>query len=429
MRHAVPGSRVRVKMVRRRARRLEARLEEVLDPGPHQVAARCAHFGTCGGCAFQNLEYERQLVELRDALRRALERAGLEVDVEPVVGAADPWHYRNKMDFTFGDARWVAPGEPSGVERSFALGLHVPGRFDKVLDVDACAIAFPEAPTLLATVRELSRRRGLEPWSTRRHTGLLRHLVLRKGFRTGELLVDLVTSSDADELVEPFVAEVLERHPEVTTLVQSVNTRLAATAIGERQRVHHGPGAIRERLGGLTFTISAASFFQTNTAQAERLLEMVREEGRCERGEGLLDLYCGAGMLGLGLARDCREVLGVEEVEAAARDARRNAALNGIATARFHTGGALDFLRAEGARLAPDVCVADPPRAGLHPEVATALGALGARRIVYVSCNPNAAVSNLAALVSSGYEIARVRPIDLFPHTPHVECVFTLDRR
>jgi 23S rRNA (uracil1939-C5)-methyltransferase len=256
---------------------------------------------------------------------------------------------------------------------------------------------------------------------------LLRHLVLRNSVATGEVLVQLVTSEEAPELVLPYVADLLAAHPEVTTLVQTINTKLATIAVGERELVLHGSGLIRERLRGLWFEISAASFFQTNSAQAELLVDVVVEEARCTSGDTLLDLYCGAGTLSLPLARCARSVHGVELVESAVADARRNALANGISNATFAAGDALAWL--EHARSADcDVLVVDPPRAGLHAKVAEIIAASRARRCVYVSCNALAAARDLAALRAAGWCIERARPLDLFPHTPHVECVFSLTR-
>lgn len=435
-RAAVPGSRALVEVVRRRGERIEARLVEVLDPGPWTRPARCEHFGTCGGCAFQTYDYAAQLGELQRQISEQLREAGAlgDIQVEPVLGATNPWNYRNKMDFTFANRRWVEPSEPQGVDASFALGLHVPGRFDKVLDLAGCAIHFEGADALLATARELAREMRLEPWDTRAHVGLLRHLVLRKGMRTGEIMVNLVTSRAAPEEIEPYAEAFLARHPEITTFVQNVNTRAASVAVGEWEYVLHGPGVIHEELGGLRFTISAGTFFQTNTLQAERLVQIVREEAQAaqaQRGAAtvIFDLYCGSGTLGMAVAGGVQELWGFESVPQAVRDARHNALQNQLLNTHFVEGDVLAILEDPERKLPrPDLCLVDPPRAGLHPRVLPALVRLAPRRIVYVSCNVKAAARDLPYLAIGGYALRRVRPIDLFPHTPHVECVFTLER-
>lgn len=431
LRGALPGQRVRATAVTRRRQAVEARLDTVLVESPDAAAPRCAHFGPCGGCTFQHLAYGAQLAWKRERVAAALAALIAPERVEPVLGMASPWRYRNKLDFTFGARRWRVPGEADGADAAFALGFHVPGMWSKVLDVASCAIAFEGADEVLGTIRELARERGLTPWDTKAHSGLLRHVVLRRGIRTGQTMLVLVTSERAADLVEPLAAEVLARHPALTTVVQDVTARASSVAVGEVQHVLHGPGTIDEVLLGRTFTLSPHSFFQTNTLQAERLFEVAREEARLTGRERLLDLYCGAGTIGLCLADRARDVLGFESVGAAVADARANAARNGVRSATFVEGDVLATLEAHvraGASARADVVVLDPPRAGLHPRLAPLVGALGAPRIVYVSCNPMSAARDVAALAAEGYAVDRVRPVDLFPHTPHVETVVSLSR-
>ncbi len=426
------GARVRAKVLRRRKAFVEAVTLETLERGPHSVEPRCAHFRSCGGCSFQDLDYAAQLDGLRRGIAEAFEARGLlteGVAIEPVVPAPAPWRYRNKMEFTFSNRRWIAPEEPEGVDASFALGLHAVGLFSKVVDIGACPIQSAAADRILASARELAREQGLAAWDIREHRGLLRHLVLRVAHGTGQILVNVVTSEDAPDRVEPFAQALLARHPEITTLVQNVNSRAATTAFGERERVLHGGGAIVERIAGLDFAISANSFFQTNSAAAEALFEAVREEAALAPDESAWDLYCGTGTIALVLARGAREVVGFELVPSAILDARANAARNGIANARFVEGDVLEGLAGAATEPVPAVVVVDPPRAGLHPRVVARLAALPARRLVYVSCNPAAAAGDVAGLAAGGWRLARVRPFDLFPHTPHVECVLLLERR
>lgn len=430
LRRAVPGEVVRVRVTKRRRGKLEGQVLARVEPGPDSVDPPCKHAGSCGGCSFQGLAYAAQLELKHRFVADALAAQSLgNVAVEPVLGCEPPWRYRNKMEFTFGARRWIEPGEPEGAEAAFALGLHAPGRFDKVLDVERCHIVFEEADAILTDARRLARELELAPWDVRAHTGLLRHLVMRKGERTGEILVALVTSAGGDADVDTYAAKLLELHPEITTFVHGINTRLASTAIAETERVLHGPGFLRERLAGLEFRISAGSFFQTNTRQAERLFEIVREEAGGARVAW--DLFSGTGTIALVLASAVEQVVGVEQVAAAVEDARRNAASNGLENVRFHHADVTEALRGrvEGLELpAPDLAIVDPPRAGLHPKALEALIAAAPPRIVYVSCNVHAAAAELASCVAAGYVVQRARPVDLFPHTPHVECVFRLER-
>ncbi len=429
----VPGALVGARVVKRRGERIEARMTDVREASPDAVSPRCAHFGTCGGCSFQDVRYAAQLELLARLAERELAplcAAGARFVVEPVVPCAEPYGYRNKMDFTFGCRRWIEAGEPEDVARDFALGLHVPGRFDKVLDVRRCDLQFEGKNALLASARELALELGLAPWDTRTHSGCLRHLVLRRGVRTGELMVFLVVARLSDDVLG-YARRLVQRHAEITTLVVGAHARgaaVAAVAPGEELCVVHGQGFIRERLGELVFEISPGSFFQTNTLQAERLVEIVREEASLSRDEVVLDLFCGGGTFALALARDARLVRGIEREEAAVSDARRNARANAIDNVEF---AASEVERAElGSEAFPraDLVVVDPPRAGLHPRAAAALLALAPPRLVYVSCNPRSAARDLVPFARDGYTVERVRPIDLFPHTPHVELVLSLRR-
>lgn len=428
---AAVGSTVRARVLRRRRDDVEAVALEVLDAGAHAARPECAHFRACGGCSFQDLAYGEQLAGKRRLVESALRARGVLAPglvVEDVVPAPAAWRYRNKMEFTYSNRRWIAPDEPEGVDASFALGMHALGLYSKVVDVRACPIQSEVADRVVAAARAIALERGITAWDVKSHTGLLRHLVVRRAERTGQVLVNLVTSADAPEVVETFAAELAARVEGITTIVQTVNSRPASTAIGERERTLLGPGAITEELCGLRFAISAGSFFQTNTAAAERMFAAVREAADLGPDDVAWDLYCGTGTVSLILACGARAVVGFELVASAIRDARANAERNGVENVRFVEGDVLAGLSAASDLPVPDVLVLDPPRAGLHPRVVPALAAVPARRVVYVSCSPAAAAVDVAAFAAIGWRLARARPFDQFPHTPHVETVLTLER-
>lgn len=428
----VPGERAEVEVASRRGRDVRARMGEVLLPSPDAVEPRCAHFPTCGGCSHQGLAYERQLEEKRRTAERILAGHGLlrgpdAPAVEPCIRCDPPWRYRNRMDFTFGTQRWIEAGEPAGAERGFALGLHPAGQYEKVLDVRSCWIVFEQAESILADARALAREQDLDAWDLDRQAGLLRHLVLRKSFARGSILANLVTSEEAPERVRPFVEALLARQPCITTLVQTVYSGRAKITLGERELALSGSGWIVEEIGGLEFRIGARTFFQTNTRQAERLTQEVLGAAAVKPGDTVFDLYCGAGALTLPLARCGARTLGIEIVPEAILDARENARRNALDGLELELGDVAAVL-ARPDLPHPDVVVVDPPRGGLHPTVVQALRRSPARRLVYVSCRLESAARDLAALGHAGWRLERIQPIDLFPHTPHLETVLTAER-
>jgi 23S rRNA (uracil1939-C5)-methyltransferase len=435
LRHGLPGESVRARVIQRRGGTAEAVTRVVLLPSPEAVVPLCRHFGFCGGCSFQDLRYQAQLRFKRDFVVQALHAAGVKTPAEPppVIPCDPPFGYRNKMEFTFG-RRFVLPGDVSGAEQSFALGLHVAGRHEKVLEIERCEIQFPEGNPILRSARDLAKSMDLEPWDLRAQSGLLRHLVLRRSDATGEIMVNLVTSERAPERLRPYIRSLLERHPEITTFVQNINRRAATIAVGQEEIVHHGPGVIHEQLAGLRFAISANTFFQTNTRQAERLVAEVLEAAALRGDETVWDLCSGSGTLTLISARLARRVIGVESAASAVNDARRNAEANGFENVRFIESDVVSVVGPGAAPPAdlppPDLCIVDPPRAGLHARVLAGLRRLRPPRIVYVSCNMRATARDLAAMTygSDGYLLTQVQGIDMFPHTPHVECVLRLDR-
>jgi 23S rRNA (uracil1939-C5)-methyltransferase len=433
MRGAVPGDRWHVSVKKRRKHTLEAHGLELLEAGEARVEARCQHAEQCGGCSFQACDYDVQVAQKQMIVEEAIAGANWPItpEVDPVLPCPLPWNYRNKMEFTFGARRWIAPEEPQGAESGFALGLHPPGLFSKVINLAECHIVFEGGDRIMTSARDLALEQGLEPWHVFEHTGYLRHLVLRHGVNTNEIMVNLVVSREDPEVFESYAQALIERHPEITTLIETVNSGVASVAYGESERTFYGPGYIEEVLLGTRFRISARSFFQVNTPQAERLFEIVREEAGVNGDEVVYDLYSGAGSIALVLASAVKEVLAFEQVPEAVADAIGNAERNGVGNVRFFEGDVLselDATLAEGSELPrPDVCIVDPPRAGLHPAVPPKLLALGARRIVYVSCNIHNGAKDMAHLLEGGYRVTRVRPVDLFPHTPHVECVVTME--
>jgi 23S rRNA (uracil1939-C5)-methyltransferase len=432
---AVPGDRVRVRVVRKRSRYAEATIEEVLEPSTRRVAPRCRYFGTCGGCRLQNLVYEEQLAIKREQVRDLFERIGglRSVRVEPTLPSPDIYFYRNKMEFSFGNSRWltreeIASGAPLG--KDFALGLHIPKRFDKILDLEECFLQGETSVRIVNRVRRLALELDWAPYDTRGHRGYLRNLVIRTGKYTGETMVVAVTTSSEPERMRVLADALTEEIPAITTVVNAVNRGRSPVAAGEEEFTYHGDGVIHERIGSLVFRVGPTAFFQPNSSQTPQLLETIRDFSQPAAHQLVYDLYCGLGSIGLFLAPLVRSVIGVETHAEAVRLGSINAELNQIGNCSFQTGDAIealkpDFVRRNGR---PDLLILDPPRAGLHPDLIPGILRVKPTRIVYTSCNPATQARDLK-LLSGVYQVEAVQPVDMFPQTYHIECVVALALR
>jgi 23S rRNA (uracil1939-C5)-methyltransferase len=420
VRRGLPGDRVRARVTKVKRSHAEALATEVVRPGPQRVEAPCMHFPACGGCRFQDLEYAAQLSQKEMQVRDAFQRlAGIaEPPLEAIVPCEpDIFHYRNKLEYSF-------TRTPSGP----ALGFHKAGRWDEVLDIERCWLTTELGNGVREAVRDWAREERLEAYSQEDGTGYLRHLVVREGRNTGQALVQLVTAK-GDRFEHGYFVDVVRRFPEVRSVHWSENETLAEVTNLPTELLW-GEEWIEEELGGLRFRVRPNAFLQTNTAMAEKLYALAREAAQLQGGETVWDLYCGIGTIGLSLAAQALTVWGIEVSEESVACALENAELNGVANAAFFAGNVGqvtgELLDRSGP---PDVVVVDPPRAGLAGKALRRLGEIGAPRIVYVSCNPTTLASDAKVLRAEyGYELLRATPVDMFPHTPHVETVALLER-
>ena len=416
-RGGLPGDTVRARVTKVKRGFAEGVVTELVAPGEGRVEAPCRHFGVCGGCRFQDLAYEVQLDEKERQVRDALVRIGrfAEPPLEPIVPAEAQYGYRNKLEYSF------TAGD-DGIE----LGFHRAGRWDEVIDIEECLLTTDLGNAVRLAVREWAREERLQPYDQKTGIGYLRHLVVREGRNTGQVLVVLVTAP-GEHFEAGYLVDVLRRFPEVRSIHWAINDT-PAEQTNLPTRLLWGDDAIEEEILGLRYRVRPSAFLQTNTGMAARLYELARECAALTGDENVYDLYCGTGTIGLALSANARSVWGLEISEEAVACAIENAELNGIENARFFAGNVgqtIEELREEAG--SPDVVVVDPPRAGLAGKALRRTGELGAPRLVYVSCNPTTLASDLQVLRDEyGYELERCRPVDMFPHTPHVESVSAL---
>ncbi|MDR3127551.1 MAG: 23S rRNA (uracil(1939)-C(5))-methyltransferase RlmD [Tannerellaceae bacterium] len=414
---AAPGDVGDVRLTRKKRNYAEGVMERLLHPSPLRVEPFCAHFGTCGGCKWQHLPYGEQLRYKHQQVIDSLERIGKvkPAEVYPIAGSGQQTFYRNKLEFTFNSF-------PSPV-----LGFHLPGRFDKVLDIHKCWLQREISNGIRLFVKSFClSREGYTFFDPKRQEGLMRNLMIRTS-STGEVMVVLVFFYEDEEKREALLNALIHNFPEITSLQYVVNTKCNDTLTDQTVIVSYGKDHIIEQMEGLSFRVSPKSFYQTNSEQAYTLYRIVREFSALTGKERVYDLYTGTGTIANFLAARATEVLGIEYVAEAVEDARRNALLNHITNTRFFAGDMKDLLTSSFFEQHghPDLVVTDPPRAGMHPAVTDALLAARPRRIVYVSCNPATQARDLQ-LLSSAYEVRAVQPVDMFPHTHHVENVALL---
>ena len=419
VRGGLPGDRVRARVTKIKRGFAEATAEAVLEPSAERVEAPCPHFGVCGGCRFQDLDYDAQAAAKEQQVRDSLVRIGrvIEAPVEPIVPAASLYHYRNKLEYSF------TAGE-DGID----LGFHRAGRWDEVIGLDVCLLTTDLGNSVREAVRDWAREEKLEAYDQANGEGYLRHLVFREGRNTGQALAVLVTAP-GERFETGYFVDVLRRFPEMRSIHWAVNDT-PAEQTNVPTKLLWGDEAIEEQLLGLRVRVRPGAFLQTNTEMAERLYAIAGEFACLTGVENVFDLYCGTGTIGLSLAPHAKMVWGLEISEEAVACAIENAELNGIENAKFFAGNVGQTIEElVGEAGSPDIVVVDPPRAGLAGKALRRMGELGAARLVYVSCNPTTLASDVKVLREEyGYELVRCRPVDMFPHTPHVESVSLLEK-
>ncbi len=431
---AVPGDVADVWVYKKRGGFAEGRLERLQTPSPQRTVPFCRHFSVCGGCKWQHLAYEAQLAHKQQAVVDAFERiAKVPVgEFLPILPAPQTTHYRNKLEFAFANKRWLLSEEMAQphLEGQPAVGFHRAGAFDKVVDIQECWLQAEPSNLIRNTARQIAFEQGLSFYDLRKQQGFLRNLMLRLT-TTGEVLALFSFGYDAPEAIQRYLDALLEQLGHcLTTVVYCINPKANDTVLDLDMVTYTGKGFVVEQLGNLRFKIGPKSFFQTNSAQAKNLYDTALDFADLTGRENVFDLYTGTGSIALYAAGRCRQVVGIEEVPEAIADAEENRRLNGIDNAHFYVGDVKDLLTPDLVERhgRPDVIITDPPRAGMHERAVRFLLELGAPRIVYVSCNPSTQARDVQRL-SERYDVMRVRAVDMFPHTHHVESVALLQQR
>ncbi len=442
--YGAPGDVVDIKLDRKKHSYAEAHILNMVKPSPLRTEPACIHFGTCGGCKWQHLPYPEQLKQKHTQVKDALERIGkIELpEINPVLGSQNIWGYRNKMEYTFSNKKWRTWEEiKSGKDfedSDNGLGFHIPGAFDKVLHIDECHLQDDLGNRLRNFVYDFALAHSLSFYNIRENKGLLRTMMIRIA-STGQVMVCMVFGEDDKEAITELMTALSEQFPQITSLLYVINRKLNDTISDQEVISFKGPDYIEEEMEGLKFRVNAKSFYQTNSLQAYELYKVARRFGGLdgdtqdtprEQLPLVYDLYTGAGTIANFVARNARQVVGIEYVKEAIEDAKLNSRINGIDNTLFYAGDMKDILTddfiAEHGR--PDVMIIDPPRAGMHEDVVKVIKNAAPELIVYVSCNPATQARDLS-LLDDMYQVTDVQPVDMFPHTHHVENVVRLIRR
>lgn len=429
--YGAPGDIVDIKVDKKKKSYAEAHIEKIITPSPIRIEPRCEHFGTCGGCRWQHLPYEFQLKCKQQQVKDALERiAKVNIpEISPILGSKNIWEYRNKMEYTFSNKCWLTYEQMRSGEEfpdRNAAGFHIPGAFDKVLDIKKCHLQDDFGNRLRLFVKDYGKQHGYSFYDLRAQQGLLRTLMIRIS-STGEIMAVMVFGENNMQHIVPLLEAIKDNFPQITSLQYVINLKVNDTISDQEIATFYGKPYIEEEMEGLRFRISPKSFYQTNSLQAYELYKVARNYAELTGDELVYDLYTGTGTIANFISRQAKKVIGIEYVPEAIEDAKLNSAVNNIDNTLFFAGDMKDVLTDEFVEQHghPDVMIVDPPRAGMHQNVVDVILKAAPGRIVYVSCNPSTQARDLA-LLDGKYKVDAIQPVDMFPHTHHVENVVKL---
>ncbi|MEI9806481.1 MAG: 23S rRNA (uracil(1939)-C(5))-methyltransferase RlmD [Bacteroidota bacterium] len=428
---AVPGDVVDIQVSKSKKDWAEGRASRFYSYSADRVQPFCSHFGVCGGCQWQMLPYEKQLEYKQRQVRDNLQRIGKVAlpEMMPILGASKTKYYRNKVEYTFGNKRFLLREElndPAINGQQNVAGFHAKGLFDKIVDINTCYLQEEPTNAIRLAVKEFARANDYSFYDIREHKGFLRIMQLRI-CTTGEVMVNIVFGEDDKVKREKLLDHVLKQFPSVTTLLYTINTKKNDSLHDLEPVTYHGKGYVVEKLEDFQFKIGPKSFFQTNTYQGERLYRITRDFAELTGKEIVYDLYCGTGSIGIFVSKKAKKIIGVEMIAAAIDDARENAAMNNLTDAGFYAGDVIDICNDEffAAHGRPDVIITDPPRAGMHEKLVRKILDIAAPTVVYVSCNPATQARDLGWL-DEKYTVTKIQPVDMFPQTLHIENVVQL---
>lgn len=432
-----PGDKVKARLIKIKNSFAEAIVTEIISVSSERQEARCKYFGVCGGCEQQDLNYESQIKYKQKQVVEIFQKLGgfSDFKIEEIIPSENIFYYRNKMEFSFGDRRWLTKLELENerkIYKDFALGLHIPRIYDKVLDIDECFLQSGTSNRILNFTRKYFKNKNTSVYSTKTHMGYLRNLVIKQSQKTNDLMVNLVTSEENDELIKDYCNTLLNATQEVTTVVNNINKKKAAVAIGDYEKVAYGSGFIFDEIRNYKFRISANSFFQTNTLQAEKLYQTALDFAELTGNEIVYDLYSGAGTIAIFISEKSKHVFAFESAESAIEDAKVNMKLNNVSNVQFFNADLYkSFLPIVKPNKIPnpDVIIIDPPRSGMHENTVNDVVKLSPQKIVYVSCNPTTQVRDIKLMNDAGYKLIKIKPVDMFPHTYHIENVALLSKK
>jgi 23S rRNA (uracil1939-C5)-methyltransferase len=432
--NCVPADKVKAKIIRVKKKFAKAELLEITDSSIFRTEPECEHFGICNGCKMQNLFYDYQLKLKKQRVIDAFERIGNinSPEVPDAVPADNIYYYRNKLEFSFSNNRWLTEADKDSEEKNktFALGFHMPNFIDKVLEINRCHLQSEVSNKILNLTRDFFKSKGESIYSTIANTGYLRFLIIRRSFSTDDIMVNLITSTINGNLTREYAAEIKQNVPETTTLINMISSSRAQVAKGDSYDVIFGSGFITERIGKYSYKILPSSFFQTNSVQAKKLFDAVIQLGEFSKSEEILDLYCGAGAISIYISEYVKKITGVELSQESINSAIENAELNKVKNCEFISYDVKDYLLflIDSKMKSFDTIILDPPRSGIHPKAAECIMRLEPEKIIYVSCNPSTQARDIK-LLTGKYEIKKIQPVDMFPHTFHIENVVRLDLR